>query len=317
MSPSLPARVASYLDPLPSQRGRVALVTGANRGLGAALTRLLAVTGARVVMACRSEARAQEARRAILDDVPDAVLDVVTFDGASLASVRACAEAVANRPDPPELLFLNAGVMAVDGRKTEDGFDVQLGVNHLAHFALTALLWPKLAEVPAARVVATTSNAAYYGRVDRDDPLRTEALDRWQAYGASKLANVLFTNALQRRFDAAGMSARAHAAHPGLVYTDLQRRADATSAPERFFLRRLVPAVGQSAAMGALPLLYAGLHPNPVGGDVWGPRWLHMRGSPRRLRAPARARDLQVQDRLWARSEAATDLVVPPAHARP
>lgn len=317
MSPSLPARVAPYLDPLPSQRGRVALVTGANRGLGAALTRLLAVTGARVVMACRSEARAEEARRAILDDVPDAELEVVPFDGASLASVRACAETMARRPDPPELLFLNAGIMAVEGQRSEDGIDLQLAVNHLAHFALAGLLWPQLADAPGARVVATTSNAAYFGRLDRDDPLRTDAQDRWQRYGASKLANVLFTHALQRRFDAAGVTARAHAAHPGLVYTDLQRQADTTSVAERFLLRRLIPAVGQSAAMGALPLLHAGLHANPLGGDVWGPRWGHVRGAPRRLRSPARAHDQHVQDRLWARSEAASGIAVPPPHARP
>lgn len=304
--PPLAEAVVRHLEPLPSQVGRTALVTGANGELGVAITRLLVAKGARVVMACRNLTTAETARRLLHDDWPEAELIVEKLDLGSLDSVRDfSARLDLSRID---LLFANAGIMAVARRETDDGFEAQFGVNHLGHFALVGLLLPRLRAAPGSRVVSTTSGAAFMGRADFEDPMGEGRYDRWQAYGRSKLANILFTKALQRRLEAAGEDSTAHAAHPGLVHTNLQEQAanDAGSVVERWFLNGLVPALGQGPEMGALPLIYAGLSPKATGGDMWGPRWRFVRGRPVVESPPAVANDLEVQEKLWRLSEELT-----------
>lgn len=299
---------------LPDQQGRTALVTGANGELGLALCRGLAAKGATVVMACRDAERGAAARDRLLEEAPGADLHVRTVDLASLSSVRAFARHALEHSPRLDLLFLNAGVMAVERRETVDGHELQFAVNHLAHFALVAGCWPALMASPAARVVATTSNGAYAGRLDLSDVMGVERYDRWHAYNQSKLCNVLFTHALDRRLREVAPAAKALSAHPGLVYTNLQRRAEseAETAAARFFLSRLVPLLGQSPEMGVAPLLHAALHPDAQGGELWGPRWAHVRGAPRRLSPPSRARDIGLQEGLWRLSERLTGVSLPP-----
>jgi NAD(P)-dependent dehydrogenase (short-subunit alcohol dehydrogenase family) len=191
-------------EDIPGQQGRVAVVTGANGGLGLEVARALAARGATVVMAARDQDKARRAQRAILADVPAARLELRELDLASLDSVRACAEAVAADHDRIDLLVNNAGIMGIPEQATADGFEKQLGVNHLGHFALTRLLLPQLLAAPAARVVSVTSFARFMGRsVSARYPDSPGRYGPWSAYGRSKLANLLFAAELQRRFDAA------------------------------------------------------------------------------------------------------------------
>jgi protochlorophyllide reductase len=300
-------RSLGHLGQLPDQRDRVAVVTGANGALGAELSRVLASKGATVVMACRSLGTGERVRQGIQREQPQADLKLMELDLSSLASVRRFAEEYAEHYQRLDLLYLNAGIMAVERRLTEDGFEAQLGVNHLGHFALAGLLLPVISSTPGARVVTTTSSAAYLGQIDFGDPMGERRYRRWMAYCQSKLANILFAFALQRRLGEAGLDASANSAHPGLVHTDLQRQAATAtqSSVETWLLERAVPLFGQDESMGVLPLLYAGLAPSP-GGELWGPRWSFFRGAPRPQRPPRQAADAGLQDRLWRISEELT-----------
>jgi len=306
---AIDSSVQRLLDELPSAGGKTAVVTGGNAGLGRETVRFLAVRGAEVVLASRDRGRGENARQDVLRDAPEATVRVEELDLASLASVRAFAERIV-ADGGVDVVVANAGVMALPRRLTEDGFEMQFGVNHLGHFALVGLLLPALLRRPEARVVAVSSGAAFRASIDFDDPMGERRYDRWRAYGQSKLANLAFALGLARRMAATGVDATAHAAHPGLVFTDLQRNVvrdpeTQPSWPERFFLERITPALGQSAAMGALPLVYAALSPLARSGDLWGPRWI-ARGAPVQARVPAHAQSAALQDRLWEWSEART-----------
>jgi len=293
------------------------VVTGANAGLGLETVRGLALLGASVVMGSRDVERGEVARASVLTEVPEADLVVEQLDLSSLTSVRDFAQRV--MPGGVDMLFNNAGIMALPHTYTQDGFEAQFGVNHLEHFALTTALMPALRERPGARVVATTSAAAWSGRINFDDLMGERGYGRWRAYTQSKLANLLFVRALTRRMALAGIDGSAHAAHPGLVFTDLQRNVSrlagagggrGISAPERFFLESLTPFLGQDAQMGALPQLYAALSPAARPGDLWGPRWFNTRGRPIVVNGPASGHDQVLQERLWAVS---AELVGAPA----
>ncbi|MEX2540670.1 MAG: oxidoreductase [Trueperaceae bacterium] len=310
---ALSREIERYLARLPRQGGRVALVTGANGALGAEVARFLALKGASVVMACRNLETGERARQGIQDELSKAKseppqLELMHLDLGSLASVRRFAQAFSDGHQRLDLLFANAGIMAVERRLTEDGFEAQFGVNHLGHFALTGRLLPMLLSTPRARVVTTTSSAAYGGRIEFDDLTGERGYRRWTAYSQSKLANILFAFGLQRRLLAAGAGAAASSAHPGLVHTDLQRNAAVAtrSSIEGWLLERAVPLLGQSASMGALPLLYAALAPSSNGGELWGPRWSFFRGRPVVQKPPRSALDTSLQDRLWRVSEELT-----------
>jgi NAD(P)-dependent dehydrogenase (short-subunit alcohol dehydrogenase family) len=206
---------------IPAQRGRVAVVTGANSGLGLVTARELARGGARVVLACRSETRGREAAERIAAEVPAAEVEFARLDLGDLASVREFADSFSC--DRLDLLVNNAGVMALPYGTTADGFETQFGVNHLGHFALTGLLFPLIAKTPGARVVTVSSMVHALSDIDLDD-LNSEKQPyrKWIAYGRSKSANLLFTHELARRLSAAGSDVVAAAAHPGYASTNLQ-----------------------------------------------------------------------------------------------
>jgi NAD(P)-dependent dehydrogenase (short-subunit alcohol dehydrogenase family) len=282
---------------LPDLAGRTAVVTGASSGLGAVTARELARAGAHVVLAVRDVAKGE---RVAATFAPGASHEVRPLDLASLASVRAFA---AGWSGPLDVLVNNAGIMAVPAARTEDGFEAQLGTNHLGHFALTNLVLSHVTD----RVVTVSSGAHRIGRIDLED-LNWERrdYDRWRAYGQTKLANLLFTSELQRRLSAAGSDVRALAAHPGYANTHLQSHT-------RSRAWHWLGAVGnrlvaQSDAMGALPTLYAATQNLPGDTFVGPDGLLEQRGYPKVVGRTKAARDADVARALWERSEALTGI---------
>ncbi|MFC7880046.1 oxidoreductase [Isoptericola sp. NPDC057391] len=284
------------LAQIPAQSGRTVVVTGATSGIGRVTAEVLAARGARVVLAVRDVDRGRAAARAMAGDVAVRRLDL-----ADLASVRAFA---ADLAEPVDVLVNNAGVMVPPLTRTADGFELQLGTNHLGHFALTNLLLPRV----RGRVVTVSSSGHRFGAVDLEDLNWERRRYRpMAAYGQSKLANLLFTAELQRRLAAAGSPVVAVAAHPGMAATHLlsERRG-----VQRLLLRLAGPLV-QSAEDGALPTLYAALADVP-GGSYAGPSgFLEGRGAPTLVGRSARARDVAVARRLWDVSESLTGTAFP------
>ncbi|MDW4907380.1 oxidoreductase [Streptomyces sp. ADMS] len=291
---------------IPDQSGRTAVVTGANSGLGYVTARELARAGARVVLACRSEARGNEAVGRLLGEVPDGIAEFWRLDLGDLSSVR---EFVAELPyERIDLLVNNAGVMALPYGTTVDGFETQFGVNHLGHFALTGLLFPALTGTPGARIVNLSSGTHAFANIDIDDLNSERNYRRWIAYGRSKTANLLFTHELARRLAAAGSDLVAAAAHPGYAATNLQTaapRMQGHRGAERFM------EIGnryfaQSADAGALPTLYAATAPGVRPDAFIGPRVLGWRGSPAKSWRASWTLDDRAGERLWAASEELT-----------
>jgi len=283
---------------LPALDGRTFVVTGANSGIGLVAARALGRAGARVVLAVRDTAKG----RAAAASIPGAT-EVRALDLADLASVRAFADGWEGDLD---VLINNAGVMAVPEQRTADGFEMQIGTNHLGHFALTNLLLPQVAD----RVVTVSSGAHRMGSIGLDD-LNWERRDyqRWRAYGQSKLANLLFTSELQRRLAEVGSAVRAVAAHPGYAATNLQNRTENV-------IQNTLMAVGnrllaQSDEMGALPTLYAATQDIP-GGSYAGPDgFQEQRGHPKLVGRSDAARDAETARRLWTLSEELTGVTFP------
>lgn len=283
---------------LPDLTGRTAVVTGANSGIGRVTALELARAGAAVTLAVRDESKGRAAAEGMVGDVTVRRLDL-----ADLASVRAFAEAT---DGPVDLLIDNAGVMATSERRTADGFELQIGTNHLGHFALTNLLLPRITD----RVVVVSSGLHRNGRIDLDDLNGEHRRYRpWAAYSQSKLANLLFVLELERRLTAAGSAVRAVAAHPGYAATDLQRRTGSPIANVAGALGNRL--VAQSAAMGALPTLYAATQ-DVAGGTYIGPDgFQHLRGHPAVDTPAPRALDAETARRLWDLSEQLTAVTWP------
>ncbi len=289
-------------EQMPEQSGRTVVVTGGNSGLGYETTARLAAKGARVVLACRSGERAADAKASIEARHPNASLESLPLDLANLASVRDFAKAFLDRHDSLHVLVNNAGVMAIPRCETADGFEMQIGTNHLGHFALTGLLLPRLLATKSARIVNLSSTAHRIGRMDFGDLHGRERYSKWGAYGQSKLANLLFTFELQRRLAAKGAGTVAVACHPGYASTNLQlvgpRMSGSTwgeslmGAANRIF--------AQSAAMGALPTLFAATAAGVEGGHYIGPGgFAEAWGHPKRVGSSARSRDAADAARLW------------------
>ena len=293
-------------EDIPDQRGRVAVVTGANGGLGLEVARALARRGAAVVMAVRDQAKGREARAAITAETPDAEVELRELDLASLASVRACADALAADHPRIDLLINNAGIMGIPERTTVDGFEMQLGVNHLGHFVLTRRLLPALATAPAARVVSVTSFARFTGlNVRPANPHLRGRYDPWVAYGQAKLANHLFAGELQRRLAEAGSDVASLAASPGLSLTNLQAVSVTETGggwSQRFF-HGLAGRVGMAPDVAARSLLRAATDPAARGGQYYGPRWVTFGPAVRR---PLLGRPGHAGRILWAVSERET-----------
>jgi protochlorophyllide reductase len=294
---------------VPDLSGRVAVVTGANRGLGREVTRVLAGRGARVVMACRDVAGGEAAAADLRAEGVDGDLEVRPLDLGRLASVEAFAAGLTREPRL-DLLANNAGLMAVDRGLTADGFETHMGVNHLGHFALTARLLPLLRSTAGSRIVTMSSMAARLGHVDLGDLLwERRPYDRWQAYFQSKLANLLFTAELDRRIRAAGAGTTgagpaALAAHPGGSRTSLGRNG-------RSLTNRLVPLYTpflQPASYGALGFLRAATDPAAQSGGYYGPLF-QVWGPPVREKPSRQARDPELAAGLWDQSEQLTGCV--------
>ena len=296
-------------EQIPDQTGRTAIVTGANSGLGLVSARELARKGASVVLACRNAEKGATALEAIARAAPGAQLELAALDLGSLASVEAFAERFRSTHDGLDLLLNNAGVMAPPRRVTADDFELQLGTNHLGHFALMGRLIGAMQGRNDARVVTLSSNAHKMGRIDFDDLQSERHYSRWRAYGQSKLADLMCALELDRRLRAAGSTVKSLAAHPGYAATNLQ-----SAAPP--FADRLVMAVSnvlvaQSADRGALPSLYAATEPRLEGGVYVGPDGIgEFRGYPRTVSPSRAARDEHVAARLWEVSEALTGVRV-------
>ncbi|MER5478146.1 oxidoreductase [Streptomyces sp. NPDC002734] len=291
---------------IPDQSGRVAVVTGANGGLGLVTALELARHGAEVVLACRDVAKGREAATGIEAAVPSARVDVARLDLADLASVRAFADSLPH--ERLDLLVNNAGVMALPHRTTVDGFEMQFGVNHLGHFALTGLLLPRLLATPGARVVTVSSFAHALSNLDIHDLNSERQYRRWVAYGRSKTANLLFTHELARRLAAAGSDVVAASAHPGYSATNLTAAGPAMEGRHTLgrVLRLADRAVAQTAEAGALPTLYAATAPDVRPDSFTGPSFLMWRGAPApSWRAPWTLDD-RASTRLWTESERLT-----------
>jgi NAD(P)-dependent dehydrogenase (short-subunit alcohol dehydrogenase family) len=283
---------------LPDLHGRTAVVTGASSGLGTITARELARAGARVVLAVRDVAKGERVAAAIAGDT-----DVRPLDLTDLASVRAFADAWEGDID---LLINNAGIMAVPEARTADGFEAQIGTNHLGHFALTNLLLPHVTD----RVVTVASGAHRLGKISLDDlNWETRKYDAWRAYGQSKLANLLFTAELQRRLAEAGSDVRAVAAHPGYSATHLQGHTGSRLQTALMAVTNRVFA--QSDAQGALPTLYAATQDLP-GAAYVGPDGIgEMRGHPKLVGRSKAAQDDATARRLWELSERLTGVAWP------
>ncbi|SOD74224.1 NAD(P)-dependent dehydrogenase (short-subunit alcohol dehydrogenase family) [Jatrophihabitans sp. GAS493] len=286
------------------QSGRVVVVTGANSGLGLEISSRLAEHGAHVVMACRDVAKAGRAAEQLRRDVAQASVEVSELDLADLGSVAAFAQSFTASHDRLDLLINNAGLMAVDHSRTAQGFEMQFGVNHLGHFALTEHLLPTLVRTAGSRVATMASMGHRGGRMRFDDLMRKRKYNRWLAYTQSKLANILFTSELQRRLAAQGVTTIAVAAHPGSSHTDLGTEGSGVT---NRVTTLLYPIFSQSVAKGALPMLRAVTDPDVVGGDFYGPRFV-VAGWPVRERPSRRARNADDARRLWEISAELTHL---------
>jgi len=299
--------VAWTPDDIPELSGHVVVVSGATSGLGLETARELGRKGARVVMAARNRDKAIHARRKITADLPDADLEIRELDLASLESVRACAHGIVADHGKVHLLINNAGVMGVPEQETAEGFEMQLGVNHLGHFVLTRHLLPALLAAPAARVVSVTSFARLMGHtIDPDNPHLRGMYDPWRAYAQSKLANLHFAVELQRRLETAGGNIQSVVAHPGLSHTDLQARSvrETGGGTSQRFWHLMARAIGRPADHGARPVLRAATDPGARGGELYAPKWGSF-GAP--VRRPLfRRPDRRATRTLWEVSERET-----------
>ena len=294
------------------QTGRVAIVTGANSGIGYETAKALAAKGATVIVASRNEQRGSKAVEDLRRELAGAAVEFMLLDLASQASVPTFAEAFKARFDRLDLLINNAGVMMPPTRQeTEDGFEIQFGTNHLGHFTLTLMLLDRLTATAGSRVVNVSSSAQNVGKLDLDDLQWTKRpFQRMASYGGSKIANMLFTLELQRRFREADVSTIATSAHPGWTATNLQQTSP--------LFRLLNPLFGMKPWQGALPTLYAAVAAEAAPGGYYGPHRLgNTRGYPV-PNAPAKeSRDAQLGARLWTLSEGLVDLRCPDLSKRP
>jgi NAD(P)-dependent dehydrogenase (short-subunit alcohol dehydrogenase family) len=287
---------------IPDQRGRVAIVTGASSGIGYETARVLAEKNATVIMAQRSLEKGNAAAEMIRSENAAADIEVFELDLASLDSVRRFAERFKESYSRLDLLINNAGVMMPPYTKTTDGFELQFGTNHLGHFALTGLLLERIRNTPGSRIVNVSSSAHHYGNLDFDDlNWGKRSYRKMRAYADSKIANLYFTNELQRRLDEAGVNTMVTAAHPGWTATELQRHAGVLKFLNRF--------VAQDITMGALPTLCAATAEDAGACDYFGPEgWREMRGHPKKVEVNPRAKDTEKAKKLWEISEKLTGI---------
>lgn len=292
------------LDSAPSQEGRIAIVTGANIGLGYETTIGLAKKGAKVIMACRNLQKAEIAKQKIEEIVPDAVLEIMLLDLYNLQSVRDFAENYTGKYKKLDILIENAGIMVPPFARTNDGFESQFGVNYLSHFLLTNLLLPLLTKTKNSRIVTLSSLAHEKGVIDFDNLNSENSYSRMGAYRQSKLACMLFAYELQRRLEKAGSSAIAVSAHPGVSVTNLVQNL-----PKIAFIlfAPALPFFTHAPDKAALPILMAATDNNVKGGDYFGPTGHKGRkGKPGKVESRPHSHDKDVAKKLWEVSETLT-----------
>jgi NAD(P)-dependent dehydrogenase (short-subunit alcohol dehydrogenase family) len=303
---------------IPDLHGKLAVVTGANSGLGFGLTGRLARAGADVILAVRNEQKGAEAAARIREQTPEAALSIRHLDLASLSSVAGFGEELVREGRPVDILLNNAGLMMPPARdETEDGFELQFGTNHLGHFALTAHLLPLLHAAGTSRVVSLSSLIARAGRLDFDD-LQSLRYRPHRAYGLSKLATLMFARELNRRSVSGGWGLRSVAAHPGSTVTNLQIAGPThNGAPARVFLAvneasHRIGWLWQQIDQGILPALFAATSPAAAGGGYYGPGGFgELTGAPAPARLPPRSLNETDARRLWSISEELTGVSYP------
>ncbi len=295
------------LDNAPDLSGKIMIVTGGNSGLGYESVKAFAMKGAEVILTSRTMEKGEQAKASIMDEVPEATINVMELDLANLESVRSFATTFSKQYKNLDVLLNNAGIMMSPYFKTKDGFEGQFGTNHLGHFALTGLLLDLLLKTPGARVVNVSSGAHKNGNMDFNN-LQFEngkGYSPMRAYGRSKLANLLFTYELQRKLEAAGKELISTAAHPGIAMTNLARYLE-----KKWFVRLLLPlfkGMAQDQAMGALPQIRAAIDPNVKGGAYYGPDGKNERkGFPVVVPSNEASHDHEDAAKLWEASERLT-----------
>lgn len=292
------------LNNIPSQKGRVAIVTGANIGLGYETTVALAQKEFMVIMACRNQQKADKARQDILMKVPTAKLEVILLDLNSLNSVRTFAKAFTAKFDHLDILINNAGIMIPPLAKTKDGFESQMGVNYFSHFLLTNLLFPLLNQTKGSRVVTLSSIAHHSGRIDFENLNAEKSYSRSGAYGQSKLACLMFAYELQRRIEKGESNVMAVSAHPGVSNTELSRHIP------KFWQSLLMPLfllMSHTPDKACQPSLMAALDSDTKGGDYYGPTgFKNMIGKPAKVTSKLHAQDEAVAKKLWEVTEELT-----------
>jgi len=298
---------------IPPQTGKIALVTGANSGIGYQAALELARHGAHVLLGCRNASKGLTALERLKREAPGALAEVVELDMASLALVRVFAEAFVGTGSALDLLINNAGVMALPKRETTvDGFERQLGTNHLGHFALTGLLMPALLKAAAPRVVTVSSLAHRNGKINFDDLQGEKKYVPWDQYNESKLANLMFALELERRARADGSKLVSIPVHPGISRTAIFANGPGTNDLKAIAVKILAPVMTQDDAAGALPTLYAATVPEAKGGEYIGPDgFMGFRGAPTVEQPRPQALDEAVAKRLWTVSEQLTGVVYP------
>lgn len=289
---------------IPSQKGKIAIVTGANTGLGKEITIGLVKLNVKVIMACRNIKKAQNTTLEILKTVPTADIEIMELDLNSLASVRSFSNAFCGKYQQLNLLIENAGIMIPPFTKTVDGFESQLGVNYLSHFLLTNLLMPTLNNTEGARIATTSSLAHENGYIDFDNLNAEKSYSKMGAYRQSKLACLMFTYELQRRLDKSGSKIITVSSHPGIsktnLFYNLPKLIQILTAP-------LVPFLTHPPKKAVLPMLYAVLGDDVKGGDYFGPTgYKGMIGKPGKVEPKPHAYDKAVAKRLWEVSEELT-----------
>ncbi len=293
---------------IPDLTGKVIVVTGANSGLGFESAKTFAEKGATVVMTARNMSKGEKAKTDILQAHPRATVDLMQLDVGNLASVREFVDTFKAKYDRLDVLLNNAGVMAIPRQETPDGFEMQLGVNHLGHFALTGLLLDVITNSPKARIHNVTSRSIWSGRINFDDLMGERNYGRWRAYGQSKLANIFFTFELQKRLTAAGFDTITNTSHPGLVLGNLQTNSVEQSGTriEALFYNFYKLFMAQDIKMGMLPQLYGCTATEAKGGVFYGPHTFNMRGYPKEQKANKAAYDAAALKRFWEVSEELT-----------
>jgi len=289
------------VNDVPDQRSKTVIVTGGNSGLGFEVSKSLASRGAEVILASRNLDKGREAIEKIGGDAI-APLVLMQLDLADLSSVRSFCDEFLKKHKSLHMLFNNAGVMQVPQLRTIDGFELQLGINHLGHFALTGLLLNRILSTKGSRIITVSSGAHRTGNIDFNDIMKEKTYGRLAAYSQSKLANLLFAYELQRRLDLIGSSTISVAAHPGYAATNLQMTGPGMGGGWGYTTLYKVTnkLLAQSALMGALPILYAGTAEDVRGGDYYGPRSFGgMRGNPKLVQSNKKSHDEDLGKQLW------------------